>query len=206
MYETIYSVYLGALSMIKDRGYSIENKRLVEKDFKRTYSKNFILIDFDGIFLSIETTGYSNKDKIIKCVKNTISSINKLNKKNVKVVFIMNYKNEDTTNRYITSVLNETAGIITSYNLLKYSECEYVPTNHIMVPHHEIISEDEKAKIPNIVQLQKINITDRMVRWLGCNLGDVLKIKRYNKNSIYSIAFRLVVEGEENELVDNLYV
>lgn len=71
---------------------------------------------------------------------------------------------------------------------------------HILVPRHEILKENEVEKLLakyNITkeQLPKILTTDPCVRVLGAEKGQVLKITRKSLTAGTSISYRVVVEG-----------
>jgi DNA-directed RNA polymerase subunit H (RpoH/RPB5) len=106
-----------------------------------------------------------------------------------------------------------------------FREIELVmdPTEHWLVPKHEILSVDEVATtFPadfNIDDLQVIKQSDPISRYLGARQGDIIRIHRFNMGSLYMTsdvstftrkytAFRIVreldlknieMEGEEGE-------
>jgi len=69
---------------------------------------------------------------------------------------------------------------------------------HELVPKHEILSEDEKARLANelkieLSQLPKIRRTDPVIKILGGKPGDVVRIYRRSPTAGTSIYYRLVV-------------
>lgn len=106
-----------------------------------------------------------------------------------------------------------------------FKEIELVmdPTEHYLVPKHEILTADEiKTIFPaefNMDDLQVIKQSDIIARYLGARQGDVLRIHRYNMGSLYmtsdvgsfvrkALAYRIVreidlknieIEGEGEE-------
>ena len=74
--------------------------------------------------------------------------------------------------------------------------------NHILVPNHEIISEDEKNQIfknysitPD--QLPKILNTDPVCLSIGAKPGQIIKITRKSTIAKEAIIYRLVVESND---------
>lgn len=104
-----------------------------------------------------------------------------------------------------------------------FRELELVmdPTEHYLVPKHEILTADEvKTSFPaefNMDDLQVIKQSDTIARYLGARQGDVIRIHRFNMGSLFmtsdvgsfvrkAIAYRIVreidlknieIEGEE---------
>lgn len=82
--------------------------------------------------------------------------------------------------------------------------------NHVLVPKHEILSEEDvsallenmKIKVEN---LPKISINDPAIQYLAPKLGDIIKITRKSATAGISNYYRLVIESgalamEEAEL------
>jgi len=70
---------------------------------------------------------------------------------------------------------------------------------HKLVPRHEILSEEEKAKLlaqfkVHPYQLPQINSADPAVKAIGANPGDILRIIRKSPTAGEHIAYRYVVE------------
>ena len=71
--------------------------------------------------------------------------------------------------------------------------------NHSNVPKHEILSEDEIDDIfadveYELKQLPKIKLSDPVVKAIGANEGNILKITRTNSQTAGTfITYRLVV-------------
>jgi DNA-directed RNA polymerase subunit H len=70
-------------------------------------------------------------------------------------------------------------------------------TEHVLVPSHELVSAEEKAKIlarygvqPS--QLPRINPQDPAIRHLGVKQGDLIKITRKSQTAGESTFYRIV--------------
>lgn len=72
------------------------------------------------------------------------------------------------------------------------------PTEHIYVPKHEIVSEEEKKEIirrynASPEQFPQILASDPVVREIGAKPGDLVKITRTSQTAGESIYYRFVV-------------
>jgi len=70
-------------------------------------------------------------------------------------------------------------------------------SNHILVPKHTKLSEEETRKLLsnyNITrtQLPLISIKDPIIKDMECKEGDIIKIKRKSKTSGTSTFYRIV--------------
>ncbi|MCS7118695.1 MAG: DNA-directed RNA polymerase subunit H [Archaeoglobaceae archaeon] len=71
--------------------------------------------------------------------------------------------------------------------------------DHILVPKHEILKEEEVEKLLKLLgvskeQLPKIKVTDPIVKEIGAKAGDIIKITRKSPTAGVSIFYRFVVE------------
>jgi len=71
--------------------------------------------------------------------------------------------------------------------------------DHILVPKHEILKEEEVEELLKLLgvkkeQLPKIKASDPIVKEIGAKPGDVIKITRKSLTAGVSIFYRLVVE------------
>ena len=72
--------------------------------------------------------------------------------------------------------------------------------DHILVPQHEKLSEEEKKKVlekfnVNLAQMPKIFANDPAIRELEAKAGDLIKIARKSPTALESIFYRVVVNG-----------
>jgi DNA-directed RNA polymerase subunit H len=73
-------------------------------------------------------------------------------------------------------------------------------SKHELVPKHEILSEEEKAKLLKkygitIKELPRILASDPAIKSLNPKIGDVIKITRKSKTAEESVYYRVVVKG-----------
>ena len=76
---------------------------------------------------------------------------------------------------------------------------EFRVTDHIYVPKHEIISEEEAQELLKRIharpeQLPYIRVSDPVVRELGAKPGQILKITRRSETAGEAVYYRYVVE------------
>ncbi len=77
---------------------------------------------------------------------------------------------------------------------------EFSVLDHVLVPKHRILSEEEKRSLLekfNIseIQLPKILANDPAVKALGAKPGDVIEIERPSPTAGKTLYYRLVVRG-----------
>jgi len=72
-------------------------------------------------------------------------------------------------------------------------------TKHILVPDHIKLSEDEKLKVLEKLnvkkeQLPKIKLKDPAIQTLEANPGDIIKVKRKSPTNLETEYYRMVVD------------
>jgi len=70
--------------------------------------------------------------------------------------------------------------------------------NHVLVPKHKILSEEEKEKLLTELnispkQLPKISVNDPAAKAIGAKVGDIVKIIRKSQTAGTAIYYRLVI-------------
>lgn len=77
------------------------------------------------------------------------------------------------------------------------AEPQFVVADHVLVPKHELCSEEEKKRVlshykvqPN--QLPRISAKDPAIRHLACKVGDLIKITRSSETAGVAIFYRMV--------------
>ncbi|RLI86520.1 MAG: DNA-directed RNA polymerase subunit H [Archaeoglobales archaeon] len=69
---------------------------------------------------------------------------------------------------------------------------------HILVPKHEVLSEEEKKEVLRILnikpeQLPKIRVDDPIAKEIGAKVGDIVRIVRESPTAGKVVAYRYVV-------------
>jgi len=77
---------------------------------------------------------------------------------------------------------------------------QFKVTEHIYVPEHRIVGEEEKEEIlrrfnASPEQFPYILASDPVVREIGAKPGDLIKIKRRSQTAGEYVYYRFVVEG-----------
>jgi DNA-directed RNA polymerase subunit H (RpoH/RPB5) len=67
-------------------------------------------------------------------------------------------------------------------------ELQYNPFQHVLVPKHEKMSDDEAKSVLTQYSIRKAHLpiilkTDVIARWLGLKHGELVRIQRFNTNS-----------------------
>jgi DNA-directed RNA polymerase subunit H (RpoH/RPB5) len=99
-----------------------------------------------------------------------------------------------------------------SYGADVFSSVELMrdPINHVLVPKHQVITNEERAQLIAdgvlVEQLPRIDITDMVVRYLGFQVGDVIKVLRPSPTTGISIQYRLVtaVNNRDERLLESI--
>lgn len=73
----------------------------------------------------------------------------------------------------------------------------FVVSDHVLVPKHELCSEEEKKRIferykVQAFQLPRITANDPAIRHLGCKVGDLIKITRNSETAGEATFYRIV--------------
>ncbi len=74
-------------------------------------------------------------------------------------------------------------------------------TSHLIVPKHEILTPDETKNLLDtykisINQLPRIAEDDVVIKEIGANAGDVIKITRFSHTAGVTVYYRLVVREQ----------
>lgn len=95
--------------------------------------------------------------------------------------------------------LHEASKKIEVFNL---AELQYNVSNHVLVPKHVPIRSEEDIQevlkfcgVKSKAQLQYINHTDAMARYLALKVGEIVKIDRISPSAGEMVAYRLCIPG-----------
>ena len=186
------------IEMLTDRGYIFEQSIFSQlEDFKNTFN----LEDSTSCnFTAIRNVN----DKVILCAIHFTSN-DKLSKKQIETI-ITDYSNQSISKLILISCnkLNHAALAYLdksnfSIELFLYKYILFNPTKHILVPHHKIMSIEEKTTLLNNLKcslddLPIILKKDVIAKYLGAELNDVIEITRKSKTTGESKYYRVVKE------------
>lgn len=98
--------------------------------------------------------------------------------------------------------------IVNDYNNAEFffenEMMEYLPSK-IFIPEHIIMNKDEKEELLNKFtesELARIYSTDRMARYYGAKVGDIIKIIRPSSTAGKNVFYRRVINGSWNNLFE----
>tara|TARA_Y100000996_G_scaffold412857_1_gene399885 strand:- start:873 stop:1544 length:672 start_codon:yes stop_codon:yes gene_type:complete len=206
-----YQTIVNKDGLLDKRGYiidTINNLSYIQID----------LINQQKVIFHLETVHKKNEnDKIHIIFLSDIRQMKKKKKLSEEQIFISNIANKkDSTILFIYYKQMNIANVysqdnnaikefLDSLELRKFEKFYYKSvlyniTNHVLVPKHEIIEEDEinevfnKYNIKNKKDLPKLFTSDPIAKFYGFNDGEVCKITRHNRNVGINNVYRLVVE------------
>lgn len=194
-----------------------KNGLLEKRNFKvPSELKKVSLIDLEKYnkepFYSIDVGNDSRKIYVIFVDDITLfKTKKKLNDHNKYIEKIENKENTDLviiyTNNLKSINYNYTLskGYMDNYNFNNYHVINYKLlyiniTNHIFVPKHEIISENEKNELidkyylKDLTDLSCISFQDPQVIFIGGKINDVIKITRISDTAETSLIYKLVTD------------
>jgi DNA-directed RNA polymerase I, II, and III subunit RPABC1 len=103
---------------------------------------------------------------------------------------------EKISQNHLKSILLFMKELNIPIQIFDIKELQFNITNHILVPKHELINEDEaksiieKYSLKTKYQLPHILKTDPMSKYLGLKSGDIIKITRNSNTAGEYISFR----------------
>lgn len=219
MEREIYEARLNAGQMLRDRGYSLDekvsdipfdefidrvnNRSLIdlyaesEHDDKQEVPRRRVFVRFlHSMFGSQKRLQQSSIDKEIAYVTNALTEVKDGNDTlELAIVFVC----EKTPHKNLEGLLPSRHPNV---EVLLFDQLQINPTRHFLVPHHELLPVDEepafltrinKDKTQARRELPKIASTDPIVRWYGFRSGRICKVTRTSEQTGRSIYYRLVV-------------
>ena len=198
MANPLYKCYMTIRSMMRDRKYLVDDEILDENTFIQTYQ------DLELQFQK------RNSDKKIHVffVESTKKDTN-LGKKDITDKFIPKMKKEGMDHMILilhgikitSSAKSEIAKHKQTYLIEYFDSAELVVniTEHKKVPKHIPLSEQEKQKILRKYgdedQMPKIGDHDRVAKYLGLQVGDMVEIIRISEAKGIHKYYRICVTG-----------
>ena len=190
-FKELYNIYNHICNMINDRGYEVHKKLLSFEKFKDKYKIGLIEVVNKQLNLTVYLW---KKHKFIKNDFKSVISHHKYKNKSKDMIIVTNQK--INPNKYRNSGF-DIVFMHTNEFLIHLTKHDYVP-EHILL--------DETESIGDIKSLPKTLNTDPIARWYGAKPGDVFKIIRRNKNTVYDVTNDLehkknIIEVVYNEVI-----
>ena len=205
IFKQCYNNVVGKNGLLEKRNFKVpsELKKVSLIDLEKYNKEPFYSIDVGNdsrkiyvIFVD-DITLFKTKKKLNDHNK-YIEKIE--NKKNTDLVIIYT-NNLKSINYYYTL----SKGYMDNYNFNNYHVINYKLlyiniTNHIFVPKHEIISENEKNELidkyylKDLTDLSCISFQDPQVIFIGGKINDVIKITRISDTAETSLIYKLVTD------------
>lgn len=181
------------IEMLKDRGYEIPDKELIEED--KNYIKKFKKLtlnqsyhsdnDLYVYYIDEEEKLVDNMKKFVKIMKNYSHGIIIGNENDIKKLLSKSYK------EYFDKLILKTIQVFT------YDELQYNISQHILNGVYEKVA--KSSVIPSIAHADEMSIlliSDPIVKYYGYGVGDVIKITEDNDTNMIndkSISYCIVV-------------
>ena len=202
-----YEIYKNLFEFLKHRNVDHQNQQFTEYAFTKTFAQYEYIImkgsrdDKYGkrpfyVILIAPGSTYGTKTPSFKKLMNSISSDDMSNKAEI-VIISENPLTNFIKNQIRTYRISRPGLWIEHHEYFKFS---IVIPNHIEVPPHSIMSEEEVAQFcrDNYTQKDKlasIYVNDSPVVWLGARPGDVIKIVRSSEAVGKAIGYRHVIRA-----------
>jgi DNA-directed RNA polymerase subunit H len=198
--------------MLIDRGYSNNPiiRNILKDDPKEKYSKmgmieilndtntevsllNFIVNELG------EKSSKFKKDDLLKLAER----VNKIHSENNKkiiviIVFTIKISSQIIKEKQLLNEKNKQSNIPIFFEYWSANDLQFNISKSNLIAKHEIMdpTEVEQLKInyqiKNLIELPRIKLSDPMVKYLGAQPGQVIKIKRISETTGYTDYFRLV--------------
>ncbi len=174
------------LNMLITRGYLIEN----HEEFINSEEEEFLITKIDDENKKIYVFFPKTSTKVgVFTIRQYIKEMQD-NNVDQSIVIV-----KDEITAFAKKVFIEAKPLI--IECFKENELFVDKLNHVFVPKHELISEDEKKELYKVYKLKdgllpKILSTDAITRYFGARKGQVFKITRDSESSGDYIYYRIV--------------
>lgn len=216
--HNLYKTKITQLKMMKSRGYDItREKHLISYNFQQFYNTydNFCQKNKCS-FRTVLSQVYTKKDGT-KCGVYYADIPKKSSLGKDELCIFLNYLDEYKikngiliTSKKLSPGAEKSRKGLVAYNIqiYLYNELLFDPTEHYMVPKHELLSPSEVSQLLmnnniNVNDMPLIKKTDTIVRYLGAKTGDIIRIHRINMIngiSMKNIVYRLVQKANTQNL------
>lgn len=170
--------------MLTARKYKVDKESFMKCEESFLIHKNNDATDKMYVFFS------QNSNKV--GIKIITQYINEMKKNNVQKSIII-VKEEITS--FAKNIFTEEDQLDIEY--FKENELYIDKTEHVLVPKHTLLTEDEKKDLLNAYNIKdkdlpKIISSDPIARYYGAKKGQIFKIMRQNETCGESIYYRIV--------------
>lgn len=189
---TRFSVRRTCLQMARDRGFDVDAENIDEtfEEFKSRYKTelpeeadlSFVVKRDDGVTLKLY---YSLENKLgVKHIREQITDM-ETNGINDAIIVSKGPLTSSAVKTVMASININVQPITKRRYVQIFEQAELVVnvTEHILVPKHELLSEDEKVELLKryklkAQQLPRMKVTDPVAKYYGLFRGQVVKITR----------------------------
>jgi len=198
-----YKLYKNVIIMMKKRGYIPKFKPLSKDGYVSSCLGYMINMQTVHDYLDKLTLFFKDKNTdIITMVYFHVLNIN-FNKQDMD--YILNFMEQKKVDKLIIIIHDKITSVVTNtINILKdkaqvFNEDELIIniTEHAFVPKHIKLNNDEKEELLSYYnasekQIPVIYLNDPVVKYYNWNIGDLIRIERYNGTPHPSIYYRIV--------------
>ncbi|EPZ34645.1 DNA-directed RNA polymerase I [Rozella allomycis CSF55] len=186
----LWRVHKTVHQMVHDRGYVVSQSELdlSLQDFLTKFGQNGMITETDPtnqlyVFFA---------EELSLGVKSIRDFVDKMSESNVfRGIIIHRQKMTPPANKVIEQLSHK-------FTLEKFEESELVVniTEHILVPKHQLMSDEEKKELLEKYhlkesQLPRILISDPVARYYGLKRGQVVKITRASETAGRYVTYRM---------------
>jgi DNA-directed RNA polymerase subunit H (RpoH/RPB5) len=181
----------------------LTERKILLKENEDKNIKKIINTQTDDLIYKVDYENEEKKDKkyiIIKILNQKITAINKTSPIGE---FLNQYKNDNKL-VIVKAISNKTKQLVTNtyINTEVFLEKELMINlvEHIYVPKHEILSNDESSQIIEAYNtrkrdMPKILTNDSIARYYNMQVGQICRILRPSETSGFVPYYRLVIKG-----------
>lgn len=186
MMHPLYSCYLTIRSMMRDRKYLIEDELLDENTFVQTYTD-----------LELEFKKRDTDDRLTVFFIESTKKTPNLGKKDITDTFIPKMKKKGINHMILVlkdmkvtpSAKSEVISCKPNYLIEYFDWTDLIIniTEHKTVPKHIPLNEQEKQEVlkkyrASEQQMPKISDNDKVAKYLGLQIGDMVEIIRISES------------------------
>lgn len=199
--ETIRKTVLTNITkMLRTRGYLDENKWTdgkIRVSVKESRDDNIYVIPLDKKMVNLKAKNFDGSKVYVKLITQKIK-----NTTNIPIIteFIRDY-NAFHKILIFEDIHDKVARFLKSdgkIEIFKQNQQMINLVDHDLCPKCTVLTSDEKAELKNTYgidanKMQKMFENDPLSLYFALKRGDVLKVRRDSVNTVYSVAYRVVI-------------